>query len=134
MSELKNTPWRAIEKKRYKGPYNWYVIDSNGFDFATDINESTAKAIASLPDTLAELELEKYHRRQDKKLAETLHADLKLSNQIHRKLEFELEEVKADNERMKSKLDWISDRVFNTDGRTEEEIMTELEEFLTPKE
>lgn len=51
MSELKNTPWKVhiVNSKSF-------VIDSEGFNVAFYTTESTAKAIAALPETLKELE------------------------------------------------------------------------------
>lgn len=50
-SELKNTPWKAQGSGK-----KWWVIDNEGYNVAYYVTKANAKAIASLPDTLKELE------------------------------------------------------------------------------
>lgn len=59
MTELKNTPWRAVLNPLWQDKLIgacYYVEDSEGQVIAINLDKETAKAIASLPETLKRLE------------------------------------------------------------------------------
>lgn len=80
MTELKNTPWRALQQAN-DSEY-WAVFDLDGDCVANRLNQPTAKAIAALPDTLTELEAlqaenERLREGQSKRFFCTPHCDNK---------------------------------------------------------
>lgn len=59
MTELKNTPWKAVLNPLWQDKLIgtcYYVEDSEGQVIAINLDKETAKAIASLPETLKRLE------------------------------------------------------------------------------
>lgn len=67
MSNLKNTPWRAVLLSY--GKELACVVDSKEFHLVHETDYTTAKAIASLPETLAELEATKARVKELKEAA-----------------------------------------------------------------